>query len=219
MFGSDYRTILERLIGIYARGFENRTQEIYATTAADYAEVIETISREFPAYDYSEAVGQLLCYMTRLFRRRKSSWKEVYEHILSIPDSIEAKQLLNRAFFMEIQEWAEAGVENLFAIRRDLYRKIGDLGEQAKRVEREIEALDPPPGTKDTGRRPKFDNKIVDLRRIRRKRLIGPLERELREILDQKASEENIAGLIESDIREFEEKLRATRRAYFIRSV
>ena len=37
--------------------------------------------------------------------------------------------------------------------------------------------------------------------------------------MDEKENEKTIVGLIESDICEFEEKLRATRRAYFIRAV
>ena len=214
----DYRWIVERLTRIYARGFGQRSGEVFTTTADSYAHLIETISRAYPGYDYSEAVGQLFCYMSRLFRTRKIGWKAVYEHILSIPDAVEAKQALNRAFFVEIQEWAEAGVENLFSIRRDLHEKVDSIETKIRMLDRRIEAV-------AGGRVPVGDNRkkqgsnVIDLAQARRKRIVEALLRKRRRLVDEKSEEETIAALIESDIREFEEKLRNTRRAYFIRSV
>lgn len=216
---NDYRWVLTRLTEIYAQGFGQPKRDTFANTAADYAHVIEIISREYPGHDYSEAIGQLFCYMSRLFRTRKNGWKAVYEHILSIPDSVEAKQLLNRAFFVEIQEWAEAGVENLFSIRKDLYEKIAEIGTKIEALDRRIEQL-------ESGRIPENQtnpsaarSNVVDLAAARRERNILNLEQKRRKLLADRENEEVIVGLIESDIREFEDKLRATRRAYFIRSV
>jgi len=217
---SDYRWIIERVTDIYAQGFGQGAGDVFTTTADSYANLIETISRAYPGYDYSEAVGQLFCYMSRLFRTRKTGWKAVYEHILSIPDAVEAKQLLNRAYFAEIQEWAEAGVENLFAIRKDLYEKIDRIEVKIGGLDRRIEKIAGPRDDLPAEARsaPPGSN-IVDLTQARRKRLIETLRLKRRRLADVRENEETILGLIESDIQEFENKLRATRRAYFIRPV
>lgn len=216
---SDYRWILERLTEIYAQGCGRRGPEPLTITAAAYAQVIETISRAHPSCDYGEAIGQLFCYMSRLFQIQESSWKAVYEHILSIPDSIEAKQLLNHAFFIEIQEWAEAGVENLFSIRRDLYEKIGELTVEVDRLDRRIATT-----AGESNRGGRADTavsapNVIDFAKARKKHLVASMERRRQRLVDEKKNEESIVALIESDIREFEEKLRNTRRAYFIRPV
>jgi len=216
---NDYRWVLTRLTEIYAQGFGQLKRDAFANSAADYAHVIETISREYPGHDYSEAIGQLFCYMSRLFRTRKNGWKAVYEHILSIPESVEAKQLLNRAFFIEIQEWAEAGVENLFSIRKDLYEKIAEIGTKIEALDRQIEQFEGEQTPANQTRPSAAASNVVDLAAARKKRHILQLEQQRRKLVVDKEDEEVIVGLIESDIREFEDKLRATRRAYFIRSV
>ena len=219
LVSSDYRWIIERLTDIYAQGFGQRAGDAFTTTADSYAHLIETISRAYPGYDYSEAVGQLFCYMSRLFRTRKTGWKAVYEHILSIPDSVEAKQVLNRAFFVDIQEWAEAGVENLFSIRKDLYEKIRKIEVKIRGLDRRIENIAGPRDLPEQASSVRAGSNIVDLTQARRRRLIEPLRLRRRRLVGEKENEETIVGLIESDIREFEDKLRATRRAYFIRPV
>ena len=216
---NDYRWVLTRLTEIYAQGFGQLKRDAFANSAADYAHVIETISREYPGHDYSEAIGQLFCYMSRLFRTRKNGWKAVYEHILSIPDSVEAKQLLNRAFFVEIQEWAEAGVENLFSIRKDLYEKIAEIGTKIEALDRQIEQLEREQTPVNQKSPSAAASNVVNLAAARKERHILQLEQKRRKLVVDKEDEEVIVGLIESDIREFEDKLRATRRAYFIRSV
>ena len=216
---NDYRWVLTRLTEIYAQGFGRLKRDAFANSAADYAHVIETISREYPGHDYSEAIGQLFCYMSRLFRTRKNGWKAVYEHILSIPESVEAKQLLNRAFFVEIQEWAEAGVENLFSIRKDLYEKIAEIGTKIEALDRQIEQFEGEQTPANQTRPSAAASNVVDLAAARKKRHILQLEQQRRKLVVDKEDEDVIVGLIESDIREFEDKLRATRRAYFIRSV
>jgi hypothetical protein len=216
---SDYRRIIERLTEIYAQGFGQRAGDVFTTTADSYAQLIETISRAYPVYDYSEAVGQLFCYMSRLFRTGKNGWKAVYEHLLSIPDSVEAKQVLNRAFFVEIQEWAEAGVENLFSIRKDLYEKIGNIEVKIEGLGRRIEKIAGPRQLSDQASAAPAGSNIVDLAQARRNRLVESLRLRRRRLMEEKQNEETIVGLIESDIHEFEKKLRATRRAYFIHAV
>jgi len=218
--GSDYHWALRGLTQIYAQGLGPKAREPITATAAAYAEVIETITREYPAQDYSEAVGQLFRYMNRLFRKKQSGWKAIYEHILSIPDSVEAKQVLNRAFFFEIQEWADAGVDNLFAIRADLCHKMRDLKSRIQGIDQRITRI-----ANETNQTEQADKalarnfNVIDLARVRRSRLIASLQRKRKILRDQQEDEESIAALIESDIREFEEKLQNTRRAYFLRPV
>lgn len=215
----DFRQIIERITEIYAQGFGQRAGGVFTATADSYAHLIETISRAYPGHDYSEAVGQLFCYMSRLFRARKNGWKAVYEHLLSIPDAVEAKQVLNRAFFVEIQEWAEAGVENLFSIRKDLYAKIRNIKRRIRELDRRIERIAGPSDLPEQANSAQNASNIVDLAQARRRLLIEPLRVRRRRLVDEKENEKTIVGLIESDICEFEEKLRATRRAYFIRAV
>lgn len=216
---NDYRWILTHLTRTYARGLDRRTQDPFTATAAAYAQVIETLSHLFPGQDYSEAVGQLFCYMSRLFRAQEHSWKAVYKHILSIPESVEAKRLLNRAYFVEIQEWAEAGVDNLFSIRNNLCEKIAALAARIDRLERRIAKI------ADASTRPVRagtavnGSNVIDFAEARRKRLIRLLEHRRAELTEEKNGEESVLGFIESDIREFENKLRNTRRAYFVHTV
>ena len=216
---NDYRWILTHLTRTYAQGFHQRTQDPFTATAAAYAQVIETLSQLFPGQDYSEAVGQLFCYMSRLFRAQEQSWKAVYTHILSIPESVEAKRLLNHAYFVEIQEWAEAGVENLFSIRNNLRKKIGALVARIDRLERRIAKI---AGTSTHPVRAGIGAKgsnVIDLVEARRKRLIRLLEHRRAELMEERDGEEYVLGFIDSDIREFENKLRNTRRAYFVHIV
>jgi hypothetical protein len=216
---SDYRWIVERLTFIYAQGFDRRADDIFTITADSYAHLIETISREYPGYDYSEAVGQLFCYMSRLFRTRRTRWKAVYEHILSIPDAVEAKQVLNQAFFVEIQEWAEAGVENLFSIRKDLREKIGAIKSKIRLIDLRIDRISNKQYVAVEFESTMLGSNVVDLAAARRKRSIELLRLKRQQLVEENEHEETVVGLIESDIREFEDKLRATRRAYFIRPV
>jgi len=216
---SDYRWLLDRLTGVYGQGFGRRVQEPLVATAAAYGQVIETISNACPDQDYREAVGQLFCYMSRLFRNREDSWKLVYRHILAIPDAVAAKQLLNRALFVEIREWAEAGVDNLFSIRRDLYERIAAQTTRIEDLDRRI--LDLTRGLRHHRRATAASagSNVIDLQEVRDKRLITTLEHERRGLMEDREGEKAVVALVESDIREFEEMLRSTRRAYFVRTV
>lgn len=211
-----YGRILQRLIGIYAKGLNHAQKDAFSITAADYAEVIEAISVKYPGYDYSEAVGQLVLYMNRLFELRKGSWKTVYEHILSMPDSIQAIQLLKQDHFEEIRVWAEEGVHNLFALRKDLFKRMDELERESEQVDELIEDLERSRDSEQPFERASnvisfqgrlFDKEIAGLRQDRAA-LAG-------EILGQ----EHLIQLIEENIAEFEDKLNQARRAFFVRLV
>lgn len=217
--GSDYRWILEQLTGIWAQGFANRTAGPFATTAAAYAKVIETISHAYPGQDYCRAVAQLFGYMIRLFRTQESSWKAVYEHILSIPDSVEAKRLLDRVFLVEIQEWAEAGVGNLFSIRSNLYRKIGELAVRIEELDQRIAKIEREAKRHRQVWAARYGPNVIDLSQVHKRALMTSLAERRQGLADDKRGEEIIVAMIESDIREFEDKLRNIARACFVRSI
>lgn len=208
----EYSGILRRLVGIYADGFADGQSDAFVITAADYAEVIEAISRAQPGNDYSEAVGQLLYYMGRLFSSRKGSWKTVYEHLLSMPDSIESVQMLKSGYFLEIQRWAEAGAGNLFSIRRDLNQRIATLEDELAEFDwcagKEVKAA-------QTGVR----GKVVSLEARRRQKEIDTILEQKERLEDEKRHKQALRNLVDSNIAEFETKLKQTRRAYFVRLV
>lgn len=214
-----YGRFLERLTGIYAQGFSTEEKERFSATAPDYAEVIEAISRELPGYDYREAVGQLLYYLNHLYRSRKSSWITVYQHILSMPDSIAAIQTLKEAYFRGIQQWVEEGVQNLFHIGRDLQQRVNELNQKTAGLTRLIEQQR---DLLDRERRcPEFTfaGNITSLDQERRKREIAELLDRREQTLRERSSKEQIAELIECNIREFETALKEARRAYFVQLV
>ncbi len=215
--GDGYRRILDRLGGIYAGGMERRHGEAYALTAADYADVVEAIANRLGDYDYSRIIGQLLFYMARLYLGRKGSWVTIYEHLSAMPDGIDGISALKRDGFAEIHRWAEEGVANLFQIQRDIEARQRDLEEKVGRLQRRIAwlrrqcASDPD--------RPFAGQRVARLADYRSISRIRALEQELALVHSEQEGKRKTARLIESNIREFEVKLQAARRAYLIRPV
>jgi hypothetical protein len=214
----DYESLLVRLAAIFATGFSPASQGALVFTAPTYAGVIAAISRACPNCDYEASLGQLLTYMARLFLDRRSGWKAIYRSIQAISDGVAAKQRLDDGEFARIQEWIESGAANLFPIQRDLGRAIGRLGEKVAAIDAQIAshaaALDL------ASRQRRTDGSlrnVVSLDTWRQGREIAELERQRLDLLDQIEAKQGIQDLIDADIRELEDCLRATRRAYFIR--
>lgn len=216
--GDDYRRILDRLTEIYALGIPQTASQGFKMTAGGYAGVIETISHAYPTYDYGEAVGQLLCYMIRLFKAGSSSWKTVFEHVLAMPETVEAKRWLGQPYFLQVQEWAEAGVDNLFSIRQGICERIGELAAKERERGREIAASERDL-LADRQKQPRTAGNVIDLAQRRGARAIDRLRRERQILIEEKAAKEFLVGLIDDDIREFEGKLQAMRRAYYLQLV
>ncbi|MBA1445253.1 MAG: hypothetical protein M3H12_00720 [Chromatiales bacterium] len=208
----DYRKIISHLTGIYAKGLAEEMKCPFIITSVDYADVIEAISQECPAFDYREVMGQLLYYMSQLFRNRKGSWMMVYEHLLSLPESIDALALSNRKTFMEIQEWTEQGVDSLFQICRDYKGMIGQTEHDLAGLERRIAVQ------KDEMAAQK-NSAVIAFDSLRKKRVLKAMLSQKARLIEELQSKKMILELVEDDIREFEEKLVELRRAYFIRLV
>ncbi len=214
-----YEHFLQHLVQIYAHGCDQRDNVAFAATAAAYAAVIEAISRIYPRLDYTVALGQLLEFMARLFAARDNSWKTVYEHLRAIPDSVHAKQTLNRVCSADIREWFDAGVQNLFSLKNDLTAKIQELADHARRIEREILTQEATVGEMLERADPEATGKIVSLQARLTARRTDALRLEKDRVLDEQQGKQDTLLLIESDISEFENLLREARRAYFFRIV
>ena len=214
----DYERLLGRLAAIFATGLTPASQGVLVTTAPSYAGVIAAISRACPSCDYEAPLGQLLTYMARLFLDRRAGWKAIYRSIQAISDGVAAKQRLDEVEFARIQEWIESGAANLFSIQRDLARAIARLGRKVVAIDAQIArcsaALDL------SSRRRRADDtlrNVVSLDTWRQGRQVAELERQRLDLLEQIKAKQGVKDLIDADVRDLENCLRATRRAYFIR--
>jgi len=215
----DYVPFLRRLTRLYADGCEQRGNRACLGIAAAYAGVIEAISHKYPAFDFTDAFGQLLECMTRLFSARDNSWKIVYKHLRAVPDAIGAKQNLNRVCSADISEWFDAGVQNLFSLHRDLSSKLQALELRAEEIEEEIRAETQ---TLEQVRRrvdPQGTGKVVALEGKFMERRIAQLQEASDAIEEERDGRESTRGLIESDILQFEGLLREARRSYYLHLV
>jgi hypothetical protein len=214
-----YAHFVQHLVRIYAHGCDQRDNVAFADTAAAYAAVIEAISRAYPRLDYTVALGQLLEFMARLFAARDNSWKTVYEHLRAVPDSVHAKQTLNRVCSAAIREWFDAGVQNLFSLKNDLTAKIRQLAEHARQMERQILDQEAAIGAMLQSADPEATGKVLSLQARLAARRTDALRHEKDRVRDEQQGTQDTLLLIESDIREFENLLREARRAYFVRMV
>ena len=213
-----YRCVLKRLAVIYAQGLSLAGGNIYVQTAADYADVIESISRIYPDYDYSEIVGQLIHYMNQLFKLRKKNWQTVYEHIVSMLDATVSFDLLKNKHISGLRQWAEEGVGNLFRIEEDIQ-------EEMRRLDREIFALE----RRMTVNRGSLAGRcggvnacginLVDLDAERIVSRIRALDRIKAGLIRERTAKADVLELIKSNILEFEDKLKAACRVFSIRLV
>jgi hypothetical protein len=209
----EYQVLLARLVAIFTTGAAPASQLALATSAPSYAGVVAALSRACPSCDYEAALGQLLTYMGRLFVERRSGWKAIYRAIASISDRVAAKQRLDEGEFRRIEEWVESGASNLFPIQRDLAKAIAGLEEKAAALGAEMERRTAALGSSGLGAR------VVSLADRRERIEIAALGRRRDELLAQAEDKRGIQGLIDDDIRDLEEALRATRRAYSVRLV
>jgi len=213
----DYQRLLGRLSLIFATGPDASPRDALTTTAPGYAGVVAAISRACPSCDYEAALGQLLTYMARLFLDRRSGWKSIYRSIRAISDGVAAKQRLDDAELGRIQEWIESGAANLFHIQRDLGRAIDHLDGQIRALDAQI--AERAAALNLAARRRRGDSalsNVISLDAWRQGLGLTELERERLDLLDQIDAKRAIKGLVDSDIRELEEALRATQRSYFI---
>jgi len=217
--GVEYGAIFHRLVRLYAQGIGGGAGDAFARTAADYAEVIEAIGWTCVDCEYNEAIGQLLHYMGQLFDSRKDSWMSVYEHIRALPDTSATHPALERECFSEVKQWVEEGVGNLFKIRRDLAARLQKLERELACLEEQIRAREDRIAAELGAEKAAAAAPVIDLGTRRRQRELLEWHGSRLRLVAAWEEDSYLLELIESNIREFEAKLKQLRRAYSLRLV
>jgi len=211
-----YLRLLDRLTAIYAKGLRAENDRAFARTAANFADILESVSQSFQDYDYSQSVSLLLHYMDKLFNYREESWIEVLEHLLCMPDSIRIMQQLRSRHLEEIQNWVEEGVDNLFTIRNEQLDLISDLEQTLTSLDVEIigrhEAL-------LVERRRNAGQNVYRLEHERERREIERLHARCCTLYRERESKLELIDLLDLNIREFAERLSEMRRSTLMKLV
>ncbi|MCU7904880.1 MAG: hypothetical protein KZQ76_03330 [Candidatus Thiodiazotropha sp. (ex Epidulcina cf. delphinae)] len=211
-----YIRMLNRLTRIYAKGIHAQDDRAFTGTAVNFADILNTVSQTYTGYDYSESVGLLLHYMNRLFNYREEGWIEVFEHLLSMPDSIHAMRMFKQQHLQEIQNWVEEGVDNLFAIRDEQLGVIKKLNGEIFKLDQEIRqrkrALTPDGPVASAG-------SVISYAKLRDIRSIDRLRIKRLELLDAREGRLELADLLDDNIQEFGDRLTEIRRSALVQLV
>jgi hypothetical protein len=211
-----YGRMLNRLNKIYAQGLRLENDRAFTRTAVNYADILNTVSQSYANYDYSESVGLLIHYMHKMFNYREEGWLEVFEHLLSISDSVEVMQLIKTQHLNEIQNWVEEGVDNLFTLLDEQFDVIDDLDKEILLLDQEVIqhresfSIDPAISTA---------NSVIPLSRIKEKRLIQNLFEKRGQLMADRAAKLELAELLDENILEFTDRLTEIRRSALIHLV
>jgi hypothetical protein len=211
-----YLRLLDRLTAIYTKGLRAENDRAFACTAANFADILESVSQSFQDYDYSQSVSLLLHYMDKLFNYREESWIEVLEHLLCMPDSIRVMQQLRARYLDEIQCWVEEGVDNLFTIRNEQLELIAGLEQTLKLLDDEIVTrhrvlLDERSRSRRQG--------IYRLEHERERREILRLHDRCRTLYRERESKLELIDLLDLNIEEFAERLSVMKRSTLMKLV
>ncbi len=215
----EYGLFLQDLAQRYRRACRDQTHPICLETAVNFANLVEATSHQYSAIEYEHILGLLLDLMTRLFQARDHSWSVLYQHLRAIPDDLEAKQHLKQVCSADIREWFDAGVQNLFSLRKNLLQKSQEFAAEAAQIQRRIRSRKRAAALIQRYAQQRYGQSVVSFRASQILRRIRILEEERNELLEQRKSTQEVRALIESDIREFEKLLNEARRAYYLRLV
>ncbi|MCG7982768.1 MAG: hypothetical protein JAY90_08455 [Candidatus Thiodiazotropha lotti] len=211
-----YSRMLKRLNSIYAQGLRNNNDRAFTRTAVNFADILNTVSQSFPSYDYSESVGLLLHYMHKMFNYREEGWIEVFEHLISMSDSLEIMQLIKTQHLQEIQNWVEEGVDNLFALMDEQLEVIDNIDAEILLLDQELlqrrKAL-------STETRNTTTNRVIPISRARDKQLIQELFDQRAQLITERVGKLELADLLDENIQEFTDRLIEIRRSAMIQLV
>ncbi|MCG7930068.1 MAG: hypothetical protein N0E44_08455 [Candidatus Thiodiazotropha lotti] len=211
-----YSRMLKRLNSIYAQGLRNTNDRAFTRTAVNFADILNTVSQSFPSYDYSESVGLLLHYMHKMFNYREEGWIEVFEHLISMSDSLEIMQLIKTQHLQEIQNWVEEGVDNLFALMDEQLEVIDNIDADILLLDQEL-----------LQRRKAFSKQtratqselVIPISRARDKQLIQDLFDRRAQLITERVGKLELADLLDENIQEFTDRLIEIRRSAMIQLV
>jgi hypothetical protein len=210
-----YLRLLDRLTAIYAKGLRVENDRAYAVTAADFAQILKSISQDFQDYDYHPSVSLLLHYMDKLFKTREASWLEVYEHLLSMPDSIHFMHRLKTEHLNDISCWIEEGVDNLYTLldeQREVIeiqdQAIGELEQRLGRLQARLRRI----------RNPALSS-VIEIETARQRQEIRALDKQRGRLLKERCAKLGIAELLETNIREFSDRLANIHRSTLLKLV
>lgn len=208
-----YHRLLNRLTAIYTKGLRVDNDRAYAGTAANFADILESVSQEVQDYDFHPSVSLLLHYMDKLFKTREESWLEVYEHLLSMPDSIRFMQRLKVEHLNEINGWIEEGVDNLFTLWDEQLEVLAMQDQSLSDLELQIlhRQAQLAPNLSSSG--------VVDFSLAQQLREIRTLDDQRQQLMSERCAKLGVVELLEANIREFSERLTMMHRSVRLKLV
>jgi hypothetical protein len=210
-----YVRMLNRLTHIYSQGLRTQDDKAFTGTAVNFADILNTVSQNYTGYDYSESVGLLLHYMNKLFNYREESWIQVFEHLLSMPDSIRVMQILKTQHLQEIQNWVEEGVDNLFALLDEQLEVIDNIDAEILQLDRELLQHRKTLLTQAKS----FGIGVTPLSRIHVKRQIQGLYDKRAQLTTDREAKLELSDLLNDNILEFTCRLTEIRRSTLVQLV
>ncbi len=211
--GEEFGRFFDGLANIYSFDTMQSGGDGFQHSVGDYAELLESVSSEFPAYNYDTALQQVFLYMNRMFEHQQNGWVEVLETIAAMPESIGMVHILKQECFPEIMEWVEGGVHNLFQIHGDLSAMTRKLEMRERLVEQQMARFRSAYLTRQVA------ENLVDVKQGKKARAMALLRRKLVDIQHEVAEKRGLIKLVESNIQEFQDLMATARRAFFIRLV
>ncbi len=209
----EFRVFVNGLVDIYRNGLLGQGSEHFHHTVVDYAELLKSISGEFPEHDYDEALQQLFLYMNRMFERQQKEWVEILNSIVSMPETIGLVQLQKCKCYPLIREWVEGGVQNLFQIRNDLQAMVRKLDMREQLVQQQLVRL------QNSYQNRRRAGNLYHLRQGKTARALVLLRRKLVAIQGEAVEKRQLVGVVDANIQEFQDLMAAARRAFFMHLV
>ena len=210
-----YLRMLNRLTTIYARGLRVDNDRAFAGTAASFASILESVSHHFQDYDYHQSVSLLVHYMERLFNTREESWLEVYDHLLSMPDTIHFMRQLKNEHLYEINCWVEEGVDNLFTLWDEQLEVLAIQTQNINELELRILArqacLAKSPYPRRSG--------VIDFELLQQRRAIRTLSNRRKQLMLERQAKQGVVNMLEANVREFAARLARMRRSTLLKLV
>ncbi|MES9992113.1 MAG: hypothetical protein ABW098_09180 [Candidatus Thiodiazotropha sp.] len=211
-----YMRMLNRLTAIYAKGVQVEDDRAFTGTAANYADIMNTISHNYSSYDYSQSIALMLHYMDKLFSNREESWFDIYQHLVSMPDSITILQMLKEEHLQEIQNWVEEGVDNLFSIWEEQLVVLQNIGDEIHQTDKQILSLSRELSSRKIHA---FASNILYLEDGRRRRSLAKLRQKRQELDEAREAKLELTSLLDCNIQEFGQRLTEIRRSTQIQLV